>query len=193
MKNQTVLIVGVGALGSHLVQFLRNEDVLLRVIDFDRVEQKNTMSQFYGRPSIGKNKTTGLQQTMDFLFKLKLEVVPHKLTQDNAKQLLARADFVIDCLDNVEARTLVQTIVRSHDTPCLHGALAPDGQYGRVVWDESFVIDSEAGVGGATCENGEHLPFITLVASYMARATQAFLATGAKSGYEINPAGAFRT
>jgi tRNA A37 threonylcarbamoyladenosine dehydratase len=65
----TITIVGVGALGSHVVQFLRNLDVTLRLVDFDRVEAKNVMSQFYGQPNVGKNKAVALLQQTSFLFK----------------------------------------------------------------------------------------------------------------------------
>ena len=64
-----IVIVGVGALGSHLVQFMRNEKIEIKIIDFDRVEQKNVMSQFHGKPGVGKSKVDALKQAMDFFFK----------------------------------------------------------------------------------------------------------------------------
>ena len=109
--TEQITIVGVGALGSTLVQLLRNEEVHLRLIDFDRVENRNVLSQFHGKPSVGKNKTQSLQKTMNFLFGTKLEAVPHKLTSDNVDTLLKNSDLVVDCLDNAEARTLVQDYV----------------------------------------------------------------------------------
>jgi molybdopterin/thiamine biosynthesis adenylyltransferase len=184
-----IVIAGVGALGSHAALFLRNVEATVRVIDFDRVEQKNTQSQFHGRSTVGKPKVLGLSQGMAFLFGTKLETNPHKLVDDNAKQLLGDADLVLDCLDNGGGRRVVQSFVRASSIPALHGALAPDGGFGRVVWDEDFEIDDESGVAGATCENGEHLPFIAIVSACLARAAQVFLATGRKTGFEINPSG----
>lgn len=190
--EKLVTIVGVGALGSHVVQFLRNE-VNLRIIDYDRVETKNVLSQFHGKPGVGKNKTLSLQQTMQFLFGVKLIGVPHKLTSDNANQLLSGSDLIIDCLDNAEARRLVQGFARRTKTPCLHGALAAGGSFGRVVWDESFAIDSEVAGETATCAGGEFLPFIGLVSAFLAKAAQEFLKNGKKIGFEIHPAGFIRT
>jgi glyceraldehyde-3-phosphate dehydrogenase/erythrose-4-phosphate dehydrogenase len=180
-----VVIVGVGALGSHLVQFLRAEDAQLFVIDMDRVEQKNTLSQFHARNSVGKNKVQALQQAMKFLWNTKVDGTPHQLTSDNVEQVLKGADLIIDCLDNAEARGLVQTYARAHDVPCLHGALSAGGELGRVVWDEQFTIDSEDGVGAATCEDGEHLPFIGMAATYLARSAQEFLKSGRKLGWQV--------
>lgn len=185
MKNVT--IVGIGALGSHVVQFLRN-DVQLKVIDFDKVEQKNVLSQFHARNSVGKSKVLSLQQAVNFLWGIKIDVIPHKLVADNAAQLLGGADLLIDCLDNGEARRLVQSYVRDHKVPCLHGALAADGQMGRVIWDEDFRIDDES-AGAATCEDGEFLPFIGMTSCYIARAAQEYLTSGKKMGFQIYPKG----
>lgn len=185
-----LVVVGVGALGSHLVQFVRNEKVAIKVIDFDRVEQKNVLSQFHGKPGVGKSKVDALKQTMDFLFKKSLQVVGNKLAENNVDVLLKDATLVVDCLDNGASRALVQAYVRANNLPCLHGALAPGGEFGRAVWDEQFVIDSEAGAGSATCEDGEFLPFIALTAAYLARAVQIFLKDGKKIGFSISPFGA---
>jgi molybdopterin-synthase adenylyltransferase len=184
-----IVVVGVGALGSHLVQFIRNEKVDIRVVDFDRVEQKNVMSQFHGKPGVGKSKVLALQQTMDFLFKRQLAVVSNKLVAENIDVLMKGATLVVDCLDNGASRKLVQDYVRKHKLPCLHGALAPGGEFGRSIWDEQFVIDSEVGAGAATCEDGEFLPFIALTAAYVARSVQLFLKDGKKVGYSISPVG----
>ncbi len=186
MSSKTVTIVGVGALGSHVAQFLRNE-AQLRVIDFDRVEAKNMLSQFHGRPGAAKLKVVALQATMNFLWGTKLDTNSNKLVENNVDALLGGPrDLVIDCLDNGEARRLVQGYVRQHAVPCLHGALAADGGFGRVIWDENFAID-DVTVGAATCEDGEFLPFIVNVSSFIARSAQLFLKTGKKHGWSIAP------
>lgn len=185
---KTIVIVGVGALGSHVVQFLRNVDATLKVVDFDRVEQRNVMAQFHGKPNVGKAKVQSLQQAMNFLFARKVEVVPHKLVENNAKEILGSADLVVDCLDNGAGRRVIQGFVRASKVPCLHGALAADGTFGSVLWDEHFVIDDETGTG-KTCEDGEHLPFIVMVSAYLAQSAQAFMKSGRKLGYNVHPGG----
>jgi molybdopterin/thiamine biosynthesis adenylyltransferase len=183
MKNIT--IIGVGALGSHVAMLLRNE-ASLKLIDFDRVEAKNLASQFHGKPGMGKNKVQALAATMQLLWGLKVTGVPHKLTADNADQLLSGADLLLDCLDNGEARRIVQRYARAHGIPCVHGALAADGVFGQVVWDEKFTVD-DAAPGRPTCEDQNFLPFIALVSSYIARLAQEFLATGRKESFWIPP------
>jgi predicted ThiF/HesA family dinucleotide-utilizing enzyme len=189
---KSVVVVGVGALGSHAVQLLRSTGAAIKIVDFDRVEQKNVQSQFHGKPHVGKTKVEALKQTMQFLFGAKVETNPNRLTAENAKELLGGADLVLDCLDNGDGRRIVQVYVRANAIPCVHGALAPGGEFGRVVWDEAFAIDDESNAGAATCEDGEHLPFIAITSSYLAHAVAVFLRGGIKLGFAVSPAGAIR-
>lgn len=183
-----VTIVGVGALGSHLVLLLRNLPIQIKVIDFDRVETKNVASQFHGNPHVGKLKVQALQQTMQFMFGRKIDIVSNKLEGSNEEVLLGGSDLIIDCLDNVNSRWLVQHYARKHSTPCLHGGLAAGGVYGVAIWDEHFVLDTASGGEGApTCENGEDLPFIVGVAAHLAEAVRHFITDGKKHGYSISP------
>ena len=183
-----VTIVGVGALGSHLVQLLRSEEVDLTIIDFDRVEMKNVASQFHFKTSAGKNKASSLKQAMQFAYGRKIKSVGHKLTADNVSQLLGDANVLVDCLDNAEARNLVQVFAKQTGTACVHGALAAGGSFGQVLWTENFKAD-EAAPGAATCEDGEFLPFINATASFLAMAIQTYLRDGKKVGYALYPAG----
>lgn len=187
-----IVVVGVGALGSHFVLAARNIDASLRVVDFDRVETKNLLAQFHTKMGSGKNKAQALQAAMLGLFGLKLEAVPHRLTSDNAEQLLGDANLVVDCLDNGASRRLVQNFVRAKSIPCLHGAVDAAGTYGRVAWDSRFVIDDEAKVGQPTCEGGEHLPFLIVIAAHLALATRSFVNDGRQVGYEVHPGGVMR-
>lgn len=190
-NSNLVVIVGIGALGSHVAMLLRNSATSIKVIDFDRVETKNVSSQFHSKTGVGKSKVQSLQQTMNYLFGKKIEGVPHRLTKDNSKELLGGAGLVIDCLDNGASRRLVQDFVRANKIPCVHGALAADGGFGRAIWDDQFTIDDEGTGGAATCEDGEHLPFIAVAASLLAKSAQDFLLHGKKVGYQIHPTGVF--
>ncbi len=186
-SKETITIVGVGALGSHVAQFIRNENVEIKIVDFDRVDAKNVLTQLHAKSNVGKAKVESLKQTFNFLFGTKLLGASAKLTKDNTAQLLGNSKLIIDCLDNGEARRLVQGFARKHSVPCLHGGLAADGTFGRVIWDSMFVIDDENVAGQATCEGGEHLAFIGVVSSLMARAVNEFLKTGKQTGFSVSP------
>ena len=186
-----LVLIGVGALGSHLALFARNLDLHLVVVDFDRVEQKNVASQFHTTLGVGRNKAKALAQGLSGLFGRRVEAVPHRLGPDNVFALFAKADLVVDCVDDAATRRLIQRAALELEIPCLHGALAADGSYGRVEWsgsDRTFAVDA-GGEGEATCEDGEHLPFIARVAATMAASLASFLADGSKPGAHLRPDG----
>lgn len=188
MANQRkVVIVGVGALGSHVVLLARNWSVQLRLVDFDKVEMKNRAAQMHGSMMVGRNKAHSLRDFMNVAFGWTVEAVPHRLEDTNVDMLLSDADLVIDCVDNAATRRLIQELVREHDIPCLHGAVSADGTFGRVIWDEVFVPDEEGVAGAATCEGGEALPFFALVGAWTALAAQQFLATGRRMSFQMTP------
>lgn len=183
---KTVVIVGGGALGSNLIMAVRNVGALLKLVDFDVVEKKNTLGQFHTSMGVGRKKVIALQQAMMGMWGVKIEAVPHKLTKDNATVLLSGASLVVDCVDNSEARILIQDTVRALNIPCLHGALSQDGSLGRAVWDEHFRADNMGEFSGqATCENGENLQFHILMGAYLANDVLRFLKTGEKVSYQV--------
>ena len=188
----TVVIVGAGALGSHLALLARNWEADLKVVDFDRVEQKNTLAQFHSKMGLRQNKAQALQKALTGLFGRRVEAVPHRLTDDNAAALLGGAAMVVDCTDNAEARRVIQRQVQAEETPCLHGALSADGTFGRVIWDDLFTADEEGEPGQATCEDGQQLPMFALVAAQLAVAAQRFLDSGQQQSFQISPSGIIR-
>ena len=187
-----VVIIGGGALGSHVVLFGRNWENPIRLIDMDRVEMKNTRSQFHTLMGNGRNKVQALQQAMQGMWRLRLDGVPHKLTQDNVAQLLGGAALVIDCTDNMEARTVIQQYVQNEGIPCLHGTLSADATLGLVMWDEHFKADPEGEPGQATCEDGDSLAFYGLVGARIALTAQQFLMSGEKQSYQVMPTALIR-
>lgn len=182
---KTVTIVGLGALGSHLVLLSRNWDVRLNLIDFDRVDSKNIQSQFHTEMAKG-NKAQSLTNTMMGLFKRRCYAYPVKLDQGNVEELLDNMDLVIDCTDNLKARKLIQKSCKGA-RPCLHGCLSADGTLARIVWTEHFNPDPEGEEGQATCEDGENLGFHAAVAARLEYTARLFLKLKVKQSWQLTP------
>lgn len=185
-----VVIVGLGALGSHVMLLGRNWKANFTLVDFDRVEMKNTQAQFHTKMGLRQNKALALAKTLQGLYGMKVKAIPHKLTEDNAETLLRGSSLVIDCTDNIEARGLIQGTCKRYDIPCLHGCLSADGNFMRAVWTENFVPDAESFEGEVTCEDGENLPFHAMAAGSIATVAQRFLVDGVKESWQLIP-GAF--
>jgi molybdopterin-synthase adenylyltransferase len=188
-----IAICGVGALGSTTVQLCRNLAAELRVIDFDRVESKNLAAQWFVKQSLGKNKAEAVRLQLANFYGIKAEAMTVRLAANNAAQLLADCNLAVDCFDNADSRLVLSDAARAASLPLVHAALSGDGTFGMVRWDERFTPDREDTAGQATCEGGEHLPLIGIVASTLARAVQDFVKDGSMRDYLVSLSGVVRT
>ena len=188
-----IVVCGVGALGSTAVLFIRNIEAELRLIDFDRVESKNLAAQWFVKQSVGKPKADSVRLQLANFYGHKAEALNVRLAANNTDQLLAGCDLAVDCFDNADSRIVLSEACRAKKLPLLHGALAADGTFGMVRWDERFTPDREDVAGQATCEGGEHLPMIGLVGSTIARAIQDFVKDGSRHDYLVSMSGVNRT
>jgi len=186
---KTITIIGLGALGSHAAMALRNVGQL-KLVDFDLVEQKNTLAQFHTKMALRRNKAQAIQQAMLGMWGLRVGTVPHKVTDNNVGIILSGSDIVIDCTDNIAARACIKGYCVEKDIPLLHGAMSEDGSFAQVVWTEMFEV--EAGGGGETCEDGENLPFHVLVGAYIAQVTKTFFDKGKRINWQIASSGVMR-
>jgi hypothetical protein len=180
-----IVFCGVGALGSTAVLLCRNLKAELRLIDFDRVESKNLLAQFFVKQSVGKNKAEALKLQLFNFWGVRADVAPVRLTEQNTLTLLGDADLIVDAFDNWSSRTLLSDYARAQGKALVHAALAADGSFGLVRWDERFVADREDAEGQATCEGGEHLPLIGFLGAALARAIQDFVARGERHDYNV--------
>src|SRR5688572_4560144 len=184
-----IVFCGVGALGSNAVVVCRNLDIALVLVDFDRVESKNCLSQAFVKNSIGKNKAEALKLQLSSFWGVKAEAFGVRVTEDNVATLCGSADLVVDAFDNAKSRRLLSAWARSANKPLVHAAVSADGTFGMVRWDEQFTPDEEGAEGQATCEGGEHLPIITVIGAALARAIQDFASKGDKRDAMVSLSG----
>jgi predicted ThiF/HesA family dinucleotide-utilizing enzyme len=187
-----ITIVGLGALGSHVALALRNAGHL-HLIDFDRVEQKNTLSQYHSKMGLRRNKAQAMAQALQGQWGIRPQVNVNKVTADNAKVILSGSTLVLDCTDNIAARSTIKQFCEAEGIPLLHGALSADGNFGQIIWTELFTADGETG-DGATCEDGENLPFHVLMGSLIAQTAKTFLDSDGQKRlcWQVSPQGIVR-
>ena len=188
-----ILFCGVGALGSHALMLCRNLEAPLRVVDFDRVESKNLAAQWYVKQSVGKNKAEAVRLQLANFYGVKVEAFAVRLAATNAAQLLAGCELAVDCFDNADSRIVIAEAARAGGVALVHGALAGDGTFGLVRWDDRFVPDREDQPGQPTCEGGQHLAMIGMTAATLARAIADFVGSGLQRDYAVSLSGVART
>lgn len=184
-----ILFCGAGALGSTAVTLCRTLPAKLSIVDFDRVESKNLLSQAYTRQAVGKNKAEALKLQLRTFYGVDATAFPVRLTDDNVATVAAGADLLVDCFDNAASRLVVRSFAASAGVPSVHAGLAADGTFGLVRWGERFVPDDADEPGQATCVDGEHLPFVGLVAARLATVVAQFVRTGERADALVTASG----
>lgn len=126
LKKAKVVIAGSGGLGSPVAIYLAAAGVgTLRIIDNDKVELSNLNRQvLYWDKDIGRSK---VQSAADKLVQLnkevRLETIETTITAKNAVGMVAGFDVIIDALDNLPTRFLLNKAAIEYNIPFVHGAV----------------------------------------------------------------------
>ncbi|MCP4333473.1 MAG: HesA/MoeB/ThiF family protein, partial [Gammaproteobacteria bacterium] len=105
--DASVLIVGVGGLGSPAAMYLAAAGVgKLILSDYDIVETSNLQRQIiHSHASVGENKVDSGKQTLVALNPdCKVDVIGYQLEGDELRQVIDSVDIVLDCSDNYPTR-----------------------------------------------------------------------------------------
>lgn len=137
LKNARVLVLGAGGLGSPALLYLAAAGVgTIGVVDDDAVEESNLQRQVvHGTDDVGRPKVDSAKDAVARVNPL-VTVVPHRvrLTPENALELLADYDLVLDGADNFATRYLVADACEILHKPCVWGSILRfDGQV-SVFW-----------------------------------------------------------
>jgi molybdopterin/thiamine biosynthesis adenylyltransferase/rhodanese-related sulfurtransferase/molybdopterin converting factor small subunit len=126
LKGAKVLLVGAGGLGSPLGLYLAAAGVgTLGLVDFDVVDVTNLQRQvLYGRSDIGRKKLDAARERLGEI-NPHVELVPHevRLASDNALELFAPYDLVVDGTDNFQTRYLVNDACVLSGKPNVYGSI----------------------------------------------------------------------
>jgi adenylyltransferase/sulfurtransferase len=123
--DASVLIVGVGGLGSPAAMYLAAAGIGKLVLsDFDIVETSNLQRQIIHRnASVGENKVDSGKQTIQALNpECAVEVIGYQLEAEELKQMIESVDIVLDCSDNYPTRFEVNRYCVETATPLVTGA-----------------------------------------------------------------------
>jgi sulfur-carrier protein adenylyltransferase/sulfurtransferase len=139
LKNARVLCVGAGGLGSPALLYLAAAGVgTLGVVDFDVVDESNLQRQvIHGQSDIGRPKAESARDSIHEINPY-VEVILHEtqLDSDNALEIFAQYDLIVDGTDNFATRYLVNDACVLLGKPYVWGSIYRfDGQ-ASVFWAE---------------------------------------------------------
>jgi molybdopterin/thiamine biosynthesis adenylyltransferase/rhodanese-related sulfurtransferase/molybdopterin converting factor small subunit len=126
LKNASVLLVGTGGLGAPLGMYLAAAGIgRLGLVDFDVVDVTNLHRQvIHGTKDVGRKKLDSASDRIsDINPNVKIERHDTMLSSENALQICANYDLIIDGTDNFPTRYLVNDASVLLKKPNVYGSI----------------------------------------------------------------------
>ncbi len=126
LKNASVLVIGVGGLGSPIAMYLCAAGVgKLGLIDNDIVSLSNLQRQIlYETNEVGKSKANCAKKRLQKLNPLaNIQPLTERITEKNAVDIISMFDIVVDATDNFRSRYLISKYCQQLNKPMVHGAI----------------------------------------------------------------------
>jgi len=134
LKQARVFIAGSGGLGSPAATYLTAAGVgRVRIVDHDSVELSNLNRQvLHWDSNIGERKVDSASRKLKELNPhVEIEVVDETIAEGNVSSLVADSDLIIDALDNLPTRYLLNRTALEKGIPFFYGAVS--GLEGRAM------------------------------------------------------------
>lgn len=126
LKAAKILLVGTGGLGAPLGLYLSAAGIgKLGLVDFDTVDFSNLQRQvIHGTRDVGRPKLDSAREKIrDINPNVRVETYEAMLTSDNALDIIAGYDIVIDGTDNFPTRYLVNDACVLLNKPNVYGSI----------------------------------------------------------------------
>jgi adenylyltransferase/sulfurtransferase len=134
LQQSRVVIAGSGGLGSAIAIYLTAAGVgTIVIIDHDRVELSNLNRQvLYWDNDLGRSKVESATEKLCQLNKhVVIKAVAESITEDNVTRLVTNCQVIIDAMDNLPTRYLLNRAAIASNIPLIHGAIS--GLEGRAM------------------------------------------------------------
>ena len=123
LKNATVMVLGVGGVGSHCIEALARSGVgKLILVDNDTVSRTNINRQSIAYQStIGEYKTK-LMKDRIWDINPNADVITHEkfILPENLSEIFdTKVDYIVDAIDTVTAKLALVVYAKEHDIPII--------------------------------------------------------------------------
>jgi len=174
LRRSKVTIVGLGGLGSVSALFLALAGVgRMTLVDRDTVELSNLHRQvLYSLSDIRYPKVEAAERRIHQVNpEIAIDPIPENLEPDNVESIIGQSDCVVDGLDNMETRYLINrhcvarkipfvfggavgmegnvAVFRTPETPCLECVLPGIGDRDLPTCDTRGILGATAGIVGS--------------------------------------------
>lgn len=124
LKNKHVLVCGIGGVGSYTLEALARIGIgKITIIDKDVIDITNINRQLLALHStVGKNKVeVAKERIVDINDKIVVDALKVNINKNNIEELILNKniDYVVDCVDNVEAKLAIIEICYKNNIKCI--------------------------------------------------------------------------
>jgi len=126
LKKAKVFIAGMGGLGSPISIYLAVAGVgKLTIVDYDTVDLSNLNRQIvhWDKDIDRKKVESAYEKLSGFNPDIDIERLAEKITEDNISDLVGDNDLIVDAMDNIPTRLLLNQVAISKKIPIFHGAV----------------------------------------------------------------------
>jgi adenylyltransferase/sulfurtransferase len=139
LKAASILLIGTGGLGSPLGMYLAAAGIgRLGLVDFDVVDFSNLQRQvIHGTKDVGRLKVDSARESINDINPfVNVETYNTGLSSDNAMEIIAKYDLIIDGTDNFPTRYLVNDACVLLGKPNIYGSIFRFEGQSSVFWAE---------------------------------------------------------
>ena len=125
LNTASVLIIGVGGLGTTASLYLANSGIgNMTINDYDSVDITNLPRQIlFNSKDLGKNKAeTAKQKLLKFNPNITVKTSTGKLKEKQLEEMALDVDVVLDCTDNLQSRLLINKVCIKNKKSLISGA-----------------------------------------------------------------------
>jgi adenylyltransferase/sulfurtransferase len=134
LKRSRVVIAGSGGLGSPIAIYLTAAGIgMIRLIDHDRVALSNLNRQIlHWEEDVGRKKVDSAKTKLRNLNStVEIQAIAETITEENVSELVGGCDAIVDAMDNLPTRYILNRCAVEKNIPFIHGAV--NGFEGRVM------------------------------------------------------------
>ena len=126
LKKANVLIAGAGGLGSPISIYLAVAGVgKLTIVDYDTVSLSNLNRQInHWDKDIDRKKVESAQEKLSAINPdIEIKAISEKIEEHNVEEMVDGNDLIVDAMDNIPTRLLLNKVAIKHAIPIFHGAV----------------------------------------------------------------------
>jgi len=131
LGNSTILVAGLGGLGSGVIAALCGLGIgKIIILDYDKIEISNLNRQFiHKNDDVGILKTESAKNWIEqFNPDIEVEVINLQFNGLNMPHI--KPDIIADCFDNIESKILLNRFAKKGNTVLVHAGV--DGFFGQI-------------------------------------------------------------